>query len=105
MTDPDPLAGDGQDAWDCDHHPEWADDANRCHHPAHSFARSMKTDALARAMSCLNPYDGHPCGGCTTCLRLPAVRAAVAELQAKADELDRLREQIARALPENVRND
>lgn len=24
------------DAWDCDHHPEWADNRNVCHHPAHA---------------------------------------------------------------------
>ena len=24
------------DAWECDHHPEWADDQNRCHHPSHA---------------------------------------------------------------------
>jgi len=26
-----------ENAWDCNHHPEWADDQNRCHHPAHDM--------------------------------------------------------------------
>ena len=24
------------DAWDCGHHPEWADKRNTCHHPDHA---------------------------------------------------------------------
>lgn len=29
------MSETANDAWDCDHHPEWADRRNVCHHPDH----------------------------------------------------------------------